>query len=61
MVKVRYKPTNRVELLKWKEYEYGYEEEYLSDILFLRISALSPSILDTVREEECMCATGTIR
>lgn len=34
MVKVRYKPTNRVELLKWKEYEYGYEEEYLSDILF---------------------------
>ena len=34
MVKVRYKPTNRVELLKWKEYEYGYEEEYLSDIIF---------------------------
>ena len=26
---------------------------------FLRISALSPSILDTVREEECVCA-GTI-
>lgn len=34
MVKVRYKPTNRVELLQWNEYEYGYEEEYLSDIIF---------------------------
>ncbi|MBT3539792.1 MAG: hypothetical protein HN489_01525, partial [Opitutae bacterium] len=34
MVKVRYKSTNRVELLKWKEYEYGYEEEYVSDIIF---------------------------
>jgi len=34
MVKVRYKSTNRVEILKWKEYEYGYEEEYVSDIIF---------------------------
>ena len=34
MVKVRYKSTNRVELLKWKEYDYGYEEEYVSDIIF---------------------------
>ena len=34
MVKVRYKSTNRVELLKWKENEYGYEEEYISDIIF---------------------------
>lgn len=34
MVKVRYKSTNRVELLRWKEYEYGYEEEYVSDIIF---------------------------
>jgi hypothetical protein len=34
MVKVRYKSTNRVELLKWKEYDYGFEEEYVSDIIF---------------------------
>lgn len=34
MVKVRYKSTNRVELLKWKEYDYGFEEEYISDIIF---------------------------
>lgn len=34
MVKVRYKSTNRVELLKWKENDYGYEEEYISDIIF---------------------------
>ncbi len=34
MVKVRYKSTNRVELLRWKEYDYGYEEEYVSDIVF---------------------------
>ena len=34
MVKVRYKSTNRVEILKWKEYDYGYEEEYVSDIIF---------------------------
>ena len=34
MVKVRYKSTNRVELLQWKEYDYGFEEEYVSDIIF---------------------------
>lgn len=34
MVKVRYKSTNRVELLKWKEYDYGFEEQYVSDIIF---------------------------
>ena len=33
-VKVRYKPTNRVELLKWIEGENGYKEEYVSDLLF---------------------------
>lgn len=33
-VKVRYKPTNRVELHKWVEGEYGYEEQYQSDIIF---------------------------
>lgn len=33
-VKVRYKPTNRVELLKWNEGEFGFDEEYVSDLIF---------------------------
>ena len=33
-VKVRYKPTNRVEILKWIEGDFGYKEEYVGDILF---------------------------
>ncbi len=33
-IKVRYKPTNRVEILRWKEYEFGYDEEYVSDLIF---------------------------
>ena len=33
-IKVRYKPTNRVEIHKWKEGEFGYEEEYVSDLIF---------------------------
>jgi putative heme-binding domain-containing protein len=33
-VKVRYKPTNRVEIHRWKEGEFGFEEEYVSDLLF---------------------------
>jgi putative heme-binding domain-containing protein len=33
-VKVRYKPTNRIEIHKWKEYEFGYDEEYVGDLLF---------------------------
>ena len=34
MVKVRYKPTNRVELLEWNEYEYGYEENMFQTSFF---------------------------
>jgi putative heme-binding domain-containing protein len=34
MIKVRYKPTNRVEILKWKEGTFGYDEEYVGDLLF---------------------------
>ncbi|MBL63125.1 MAG: hypothetical protein CMI30_06900 [Opitutae bacterium] len=34
MVKVRYKSTNRVELLQWNEGEFGYDEKYVSDIIF---------------------------
>lgn len=33
-IKVRYKPTNRVEIHQWKEGPFGYEEEYVSDLLF---------------------------
>ena len=33
-VKVRYKPTNRVEIHKWKESEFGFDEEYVSDLIF---------------------------
>ena len=33
-IKVRYKPTNRVEILHWNEGEFGYREEYASDLIF---------------------------
>ena len=33
-IKVRYKPTNRVEIHKWKESPFGFDEEYVGDILF---------------------------
>ncbi len=33
-IKVRYKPTNRVEIHKWIEGEFGYNEQYVSDLLF---------------------------
>jgi putative heme-binding domain-containing protein len=33
-VKVRYKPTNRVEIHKWIEGPFGYDEEYVGDLLF---------------------------
>ena len=33
-IKVRYKPTNRVEIHKWKKNEFGYDEEYVSDLIF---------------------------
>ena len=33
-VKVRYKPTNRVEIHRWNEGKFGFEEEYVSDLVF---------------------------
>ncbi len=33
-IKVRYKPTNRVEIHHWKENEFGFNEEYVGDLLF---------------------------
>lgn len=33
-IKVRYKPTNRVEIHHWKEQPYGFDEEYVGDLIF---------------------------
>jgi len=33
-IKVRYKPTNRIEIHKWIEGPFGFSEEYVSDLLF---------------------------
>ncbi len=33
-IKVRYKPTNRIEIHEWVEGEFGYNEQYVSDLLF---------------------------
>lgn len=33
-IKARYKPTNRIEILKWKEGKFGFDEEYVSDLIF---------------------------
>jgi putative heme-binding domain-containing protein len=33
-IKVRYKPTNRVEIHKWIESDFGFDEEYVSDLIF---------------------------
>lgn len=41
-IKVRYKPTNRVEIHKWNEGEFGYEEEYVSDLIFSRNLSFIP-------------------
>lgn len=41
-IKVRYKPTNRVEILKWKEGPYGFTEEYVGDLLFSRNLSFIP-------------------
>ena len=41
-VKVRYKPTNRVEFHRWHESEFGYDEEYVSNIIFSRNLSFIP-------------------
>ena len=33
-IKARYKPTNRIEMHKWVEGEFGFEEQYLGDLIF---------------------------
>ncbi len=33
-IKVRYKPTNRVEIHRWREETFGFDEEYVGDLIF---------------------------
>ncbi|MFM7055321.1 MAG: PVC-type heme-binding CxxCH protein [Planctomycetota bacterium] len=42
LIRVRYKPTNRVELLAWKEGPFGFEEEYVGDLLFSKNLSFIP-------------------
>ena len=41
-IKLRYKPTNRVEIHKWVEGEFGYNEEYAGDLLFSKNLSFIP-------------------
>jgi putative heme-binding domain-containing protein len=41
-IKVRYKPTNRVEIHKWVENDFGYNEKYVSDLLFSKNLSFIP-------------------
>ncbi|MCA9051210.1 MAG: HEAT repeat domain-containing protein, partial [Planctomycetaceae bacterium] len=41
-IKARYKPTNRIEILKWKEGPFGFDEEYVSDLIFSRNLSFIP-------------------
>ncbi|RMF42792.1 MAG: hypothetical protein D6753_06665 [Planctomycetota bacterium] len=41
-VKVRYKPTNRVEFHRWHETEFGFDEEYVGDIVFSKNLSFIP-------------------
>lgn len=41
-IKARYKPTNRIEIHRWKETEFGYDEEYVSDLIFSKNLSFIP-------------------
>lgn len=41
-IKARYKPTNRIEIHKWVEGPFGYDEEYVSDIIFSKNLSFIP-------------------
>ena len=41
-VKVRYKPSNRVEFHRWVESDFGYEEEYVGNLVFSRNLSFIP-------------------
>ncbi len=33
-IKARYKPTNRIEIHRWVEHAFGYDEQYAGDLIF---------------------------
>jgi hypothetical protein len=33
-IKARYKPTNRIEIHRWIENDFGFNEQYVSDLIF---------------------------
>ena len=41
-IKVRYKPTNRVEIHKWVESEFGFDESYQGDLIFSKNLSFIP-------------------
>lgn len=41
-IKARYKPTNRIEIHKWVENEFGFDEEYVSDLIFSKNLSFIP-------------------
>ncbi|MEC7564828.1 MAG: PVC-type heme-binding CxxCH protein [Planctomycetota bacterium] len=41
-IKVRYKPTNRVEIHKWNETDFGYDEQYVGDLIFSKNLSFIP-------------------
>lgn len=41
-IKARYKPTNRIEIHKWQENEFGFDEEYVSDLIFSKNLSFIP-------------------
>lgn len=41
-VKVRYKPSNRIEFHKWNESDYGFVEEYVGNIVFSKNLSFIP-------------------
>ena len=41
-IKARYKPTNRIEIHRWEEGEFGYDEKYVSDLIFSKNLSFIP-------------------
>jgi plastocyanin len=41
-IKVRYKSTNKVEILQWIEGEHGYDEKFVSDLIFSKNLSFIP-------------------
>lgn len=41
-IKARYKPTNRIEIHRWQEQEFGFDEEYVSDLVFSKNLSFIP-------------------